>query len=195
MLENLLVDNLWISMVIWAILFVSDYYLTIYGAILYQTYAKQYLVFEGSYELTPYYQSDINALRRISPRFLLMLGLSIVALIILWILSVTFLQMPWLFSFVLGALILSEVVVHIRHIRNIYLFRQTSEANSGLKGHIEYSRRVILKSSALEMTSYSVLFLLSFLIGGSWFFLGGAVRCLFLALKHLRLARKSSPIS
>lgn len=192
MVENLLVENLWISLTVWAILFISDYYFTIYGAYLYQTYARQYMVFEGSYELTPYYQNDINNLRRVSPRFLLMLSLSIIFLIILWFLSVKFLDIPWLFSFVMGALILSEVAIHIRHIRNVYLFGLTRKTENGLKGHIEYRRWVILKSSAVELASFSVLFLLGFLISNSWFFLGGTVRCLILGLNHLKLARKSS---
>ncbi|MCG3207605.1 MAG: hypothetical protein FOGNACKC_01205 [Anaerolineae bacterium] len=192
MLEDLLVENLWISLTVWALLFISDYYFTIYGAYLYQTYAKQYVVYEGSYELTPSFQNDVNNLRRVSPRFLVSLSLTIIFLIILWFLSVKFLETPWLFSFLIGALILSEVAIHIRHVRNIYLFGLTRKTKNGLKGHIEYRRWVILKSSAIELTSFSALFLLGFLISNSWFFLGGAVRCLMLGLSHLRLARKSS---
>jgi len=157
LLEDLLVENLWISLTVWALLFISDYYFTIYGAYLYQTYAKQYVVYEGSYELTPSFQNDVNNLRRVSPRFLVSLSLTIIFLIILWFLSVKFLETPWLFSFLIGALILSEVAIHIRHVRNIYLFGLTRKTKNGLKGHIEYRRWVILKSSAIELTSFSAL--------------------------------------
>jgi hypothetical protein len=53
-------------------LYVSDYLLTIASVRLYQ--APDKVVFEGSYEITPLFQNDVNALRRISPRLLLALA-------------------------------------------------------------------------------------------------------------------------
>jgi len=64
-------ESLWVGPVLWAGLYVSDYVLTIACARLYQ--AQNKIVFEGSYEITPMFQADVNALRRVSPRFLFFL--------------------------------------------------------------------------------------------------------------------------
>jgi len=172
-------------------MYISDYYLTIYGARLYQTHARRYFVFEGSYELTPYFQEDINALRNLSPRFILSLMVTWVLLFLVWLLGVWFLQVPETFSLVIGALILVEAVVHIRHFRNIFLFRLTMRDDTGLTGKIEYAKWVTLRLSSVEMVSFAVLFLLIFLATGSWFFLGGALRTFVEGVKHIRLARRA----
>ena len=50
----------WPGMVLWALLYVSDYALTITCARLYKQ--QQTIAFEGSYEITPFYQRDIEIL-------------------------------------------------------------------------------------------------------------------------------------
>ena len=61
----------WPGILCWAALFISDMHLTVTCARMYQAGVRDHIVFEGSYELTPYHQADIDALRRFSPRFLL----------------------------------------------------------------------------------------------------------------------------
>ena len=195
MLDTFLGENIWPGIIVWSLLYISDYYLTIYGARLYQNHARRYIVFEGSYELTPYFQADINALRRLSPRFIWSLSMTWLALSLVWLLGVWFFQVPETFSLVIGALILVEAVVHIRHIRNIVLFRLTRQDDGGLTGKIEYARWVTLRLSSVEMLSFAALFLLIFLVTGSWFFLGGVLRTLAEGLKHIRLARKARSTS
>ena len=56
----------WAGPLLWVVLYSSDYYLTIACARMYQ--AQNVIVFEGSYEITPAFQSDVNALRLLSPR-------------------------------------------------------------------------------------------------------------------------------
>src|SRR5258708_24418110 len=48
-------------MILWGLLYVSDYALTITCARLYGR--QKTIVFEGSYEITPFFQRDINSLR------------------------------------------------------------------------------------------------------------------------------------
>jgi len=72
------------GLVAWTILYISDYSLTIACARLYQAGAREKIAFEGSYEITPYYQGDINALRSLSPRFLAALLFSLVWLSAVW---------------------------------------------------------------------------------------------------------------
>jgi hypothetical protein len=190
LLEKLLIENIWLAVIIWCLIYVSDYYITLYSARLYQASARQYMVFEGSFELTPAFQADVDHLRSVSPRFLLAVLLSCAGIVVVWQISVQFLNLPALYSFLLGALILREAAIHIRHARNIASFRQARNGE-GLKGKIEYARWFILKSSAVELFSFAVLFFFLFLVSGSWFFLGGGVACGVTGQQHRALARKA----
>ena len=69
LLGNHLFDS-WIpGVVLWALLYISDYACTIASAGAYRAGVSEYIEFEGSFELTPYYQADVNALRHFSRRF------------------------------------------------------------------------------------------------------------------------------
>src|SRR6266446_1861735 len=78
------VQNWWAGLSVWIVLFVSDYMLTLVCARLYQKGVRDKIVFEGSYELTPYFQRDIDALRRVSPRFVWALVAMSVVLFVFW---------------------------------------------------------------------------------------------------------------
>jgi len=175
------------------LIYLSDYYLTIYSAHLYQTHLKNYIIFEGSFELTPYFQEDVNLLRRASPRFLALWILSLILLFLMWFLAVRILGGPWIFSLIFGSLFLREVAVHMRHLRNLVLSLFTRAAG-GLTGQIKYSRWLILKLSAVELFSFSGLFLVISLLLASWLFLGGAVSCLFTGWQHWLMSRKHLPV-
>ena len=188
-LPELFLQNFWIGLAVWAALFVSDYTLTITCARLYQSGVRDKIVFEGSYEITPYFQRDIDSLRRLSPRFILALLWSSVVLFVLWRLVGQ--STPEMYCFALGAMILVQLAIHMRHFRNLFLFR--AAASNAVRGRIEYSRRVILRSSSLELLEFSGLFLSLFAFTHSWFVLGGGVGCLSVAHKHWRLARRQAP--
>ncbi len=187
MRERILFDSLWIPLALWAALYVSDYYLTLYGAHLYQGGAKNHLAIEGSYELNPLFQQDINQLRRVSLRFLLALLASSLLLLILRGLAEDW---PWLFVFACGGLILLEIAMHSRHVRNIVTFRQL-KSGQGVSGKIEYARWVTYRGSAIEMFTFAAIFLALALLLGSWFCLGGAVSCTGLAVRHFLQSRQA----
>jgi hypothetical protein len=153
---------------------------------MYQRGVRNKIVFEGSYELTPYFQRDIDSLRIVSPRFVLALLVNSILLFAVWRLTQP--ALPQLYAFFLGALILTQLSVHIRHLRNLFLFR--TALTDAVRGRIEYDRPVSLRASAIELLSFSVMFLVIFAFTQSWFVLGGCVACLSLAAKHWRLARK-----
>lgn len=94
----------------------------IVGGILYCRGASDHFVFEGSYEINPFYQRDIDALRAWSPRFLTMLTVNVLFLWTVWSWSISDFD-SGLYLIVLGSLLLTELVVHIRHVRNWFLFR------------------------------------------------------------------------
>jgi hypothetical protein len=185
--KQLLTDSPWPGIAVWVLLYISDYAFTIACARMYHAGVREVFVFEGSFELTPYYQKDIDALRTISPRFLLASLWGVTMLVVLWWLSRQ--VWPEAYLFALGSMVLVQIAVHVRHIRNFVLFRKTL-AGRGIRGRIEYDRPLILQLSALELACFGAVFLVAFLATWSFFLLGGAVGCLVHAGKHLGLARK-----
>jgi hypothetical protein len=180
----------WAGPLLWMSLYLSDYYLTIACARLYR--AQDKIVFEGSYEITPFFQSDVNALRQVSPRFLLVLFGSTAYLYLVRAIAGPGSGLVGLYQLVLGALILTEATVHTRHLRNWFLFRKVIGL---LKGRMEYPRGIMLRSSAFELLVFAVLYLGLFLVTGNLFLLGGVLACGALSLKHTRLARRHDAVS
>ena len=83
----------WLGLILWVILYVSDYYLTVYSARGFREIG--HFQFKGSFELTPQYQKEIDALKPISIRHLTLLSLYSLLLLALWWAFVYLLAMPW----------------------------------------------------------------------------------------------------
>ena len=73
-----------------AIAYSMDYVLTITGARLYKNGANRYIVFEGSYELTPVFKADVDSLLLVSPTFVRNQALSCGAIFVVWMVDVEF---------------------------------------------------------------------------------------------------------
>ena len=180
----------WIpGLILFSALYISDYTWTIANARLYRSKANQYIVFEGSFELTPYFQKDIDALRRVSPRFVLAFILMNGILAALWFIRRLVPGMEPMHMMFLGCIVLLQCTIHLRHFRTWHLFR-SMRAPSGIVGRIEYRRPVILRASASEMFSFAGMWLLLAAVLGSWFFFGGAIQCAVVGVKHRLLAKK-----
>jgi len=190
---NPMIDNPWFGLGLWLLSYLADYYLTLYSARLYRQGAQDYVAFEGSLELTPYYQNDIDRLRRVSPRFLLALVWSVLLLELIWYLSMIVLKLPAAFEFVLGGLVLREAAVLMRHARNIALFRaaRRGAGGLGLSGKIIYARRFSLRQSAVELWTYAALFALLAALTASWLLAGGAFACALTGFQHGRRSRQA----
>src|SRR6266567_6139218 len=160
-----LLDNLWSGLVVWTALYVSDYSLTLACARMYRHGVGQKIVFEGSFELTPYFQSDIDALKVVSPRFLVALVIGWVYLAAIWWLAEQ--SQPHLYEFVLGAAISSELATHVRHLRNFFLFRAITRTDA-VQGRIQYARPIILRMSSVEFLGFAVLFGVLSVFTSSW---------------------------
>ena len=186
-LETFLLNNLWPGVVVWSVLYISDYSLTLTCARLYRQGVSEKIVFEGSFEITPYFQSDIDSLKVVSPRFLAAMLLTWFVLAAVWFLAAQ--SQPHLYEFVLGALISSQLAVHVRHFRNLFLFRAIAGTDA-VQGRIQYPRPLMLRMSSVELLAFSVSFGVLFVFTSSSFLLGGAIACLGIALKHRRLANK-----
>jgi len=187
-LSNFLFDSLWPGLLILTLLYISDYRLTIICARLYRGGVNEKIVFEGSYELNPFYQKDVDALKAISPRFFYMLLLSASLITLVWFL--TRVSAPQLYEFLLGSMILMQLTIHLRHLRNFFTFR--AMRNSGnVRGRIEYSRPFILGMSSSELLVFSGFYLLLFAFVQQWFFRGGAVGCLSAGMRHRKYTKKA----
>jgi hypothetical protein len=179
-MEYWLTTSPWPGVLLWIILYVSDYYLTIYSARGFREVG--HFQFEGSFELTPQYQNDIDALKPISKRHLVLLVLSSLLIALIWWLTRLPLFFPWtylVYLLYLGMFLLLEVAVHLRHLRNVSLIREIRK-NGGVEGEIRYRKWFSYRISAAELYVYSGLF-----------FLGGAISCLGTGYRHSRLARKA----
>ena len=182
---DLLIDTWWAGPLLWACVYVSDYYLTLACARLYR--AQDKVVFEGSYEITPYFQADVDALRAVSPRFVLALVFNMAVLLFLRGIAGPGSGLVGAYQFVLGGLLLSQATVHKRHLSNWYLF---SRGIAAVKGRLEYPRGILLRSSAFELLLFAALYAGIFVMTMSLFVLGGSITCAVLSLKHYRLARR-----
>ncbi len=182
-------ESLWPGLLSWVALYCSDYVLTIRCARLYQAGVREKIVFEGSYEITPYFQKDVDSLKSVSPRFILALVWTTGALALFAYLSRGSQPADEVYRFLLGGLILLELAVHVRHVRNLYLFRMALLPHA-IRGRIEYSRSVALRVSSIELVSFAAMFLVVFVFTHSSFVLGGSVTCLYTAWTHWRLAPK-----
>ena len=176
------------GVILWIILYISDYYLTISSARGFREVGHFH--FEGSFELTPQYQKDIDALKPVSTRHVISLVLSSLLIIVIWWLTKRFLFFPWTYLLYLGMFLLLEIAVHLRHFRNISLIREIRKGG-GVEGDISYRKWFSYRISASEFYLYSALFLFFAVLTYSTFFLGGAVMCFATGVKHNRLAKKA----
>jgi hypothetical protein len=175
----------WVGPIAWAGLYCSDYYLTIACARLYAQQDK--IKFEGSYELNPLFEAEVDALKRISPSFVAILIVSTTALFVMKRLTEP--ETHGVYMFMLGSVLLMQLTIHVRHLRNWLLFRHALRSDA-ITGHLEYRRNVVLRASAFEILEFGVLyaFIYAFTPAGP-FVLGGALGCGVSAIGQYRLAR------
>jgi len=187
-MEYWLATSPWHGVILWIILYVSDYYLTIYSAHGYREITNFH--YEGSFELTPQYQKDIDALKPVSKLHLLLLVVYSAMIYLLWFL---FRNLPYghqAYTLYLGMFLLIEVAIHYRHFRSVFLIREIKK-NGGVDGEITYRQWFSYKLSAHDLYSFAVLFLLVAILTFSPFFFGGAIMCAGTGWKHSRLSKKA----
>jgi len=122
-----------VALIGWTLLHGSDYALTLWTARLLQGRAGDTIHFEGGVELTPQFRTDIARLRLVSPRFLLALTLMLAYLVATWVIAGQ-LQTPEVYRAVAGGLLLLELVIHLRHVRNRYSSSTSNGAGSRRAG-------------------------------------------------------------
>ena len=187
-----LIQNVWIILLLWSVVYLGDYFLTIYSAKKFRDKLSDHYEFERSFELNPIFEKDVNSLRTISPRHIVFWLLTSILLYLLR-LTTNLLNIPQLFYFMFGTLFLSEIAIHLRHIRNIAIIK--SYGVGAIIGQIKYSYWFGLKLSAWEMFGFSIVYGVFSLTERSWFFVGGAVGCLIISIKHYMGSNKARKLS
>ena len=178
----------WPGPLIWTILYISDYYCTLAAARMIKQGVDKHIGLEKGYELTPYYQPDIARLKKVSGRFILILALFNLFLCATWYLG-GIAQIPQAYEFFLGALILIELTVHVRHLHNLgsFLYYRGSH---GVSGKLTFAHWLELRLSALDILAFGILWLILFAITFRWLFAGGAFKCFATAHKHWQLSNR-----
>ena len=191
-METWLAMSPWYGVILWIILYISDYYLTLYSARGFREIG--HIQFEGSFELTPQYQKDIDALKPVSRLHIILLILYSLLILLIWWITQYLYYLRGAYLLYLGMFLLIEVAVHLRHLRNVFLVREIRQ-NGGVEGQIKYRKWFTYRVSAFELYVLGALFLIVSALTFSPFFLGGAIMCAGTAFKHSRLAKKarSSP--
>lgn len=192
MIEVLLLRNVWLVTFFWGLLYLSDYYLTIYAAREFRTRLGAHVQFEGSYELTPAFQKDVDGLKLFSRAFTWRWLFSLVLIPVIYWISLYIFEDLLIYLFLTGGLFLRGAAIHLRHLRNVGMARLTSQPGS-IRGTVQYSRWLNLRMSALELFGFGVFFLLVAAVAGSWFFFGGGVITCITGLQHWMMTRKLKP--
>jgi hypothetical protein len=191
-MEDWLATSPWYGVVLWIILYTSDYYFTLYSARGLREVG--HFQHEGGYELTPQFQKDVDSLRPVSPLHLALLFLYSLLLLLVWWFVEHFQGMPGVYLFYLGMFLLLEAAVHFRHLRNAFLVHALRQ-NGGVEGRILYRRWLSYRISAFDFLVNSGFFLIVSILEWSPFFLGGAVMCLVMTIRHAGMAAKAKSTS
>ena len=188
MLE-LVSTNLGIALLVWTVLYASDYYLSLLASRLYRASVSEIIVYQGGLELTPQFRDDVASGRLLSPRWIRGLPLIAGLLSLVWLLSVRVLSEPRLFRFPMLGLILIEATVHTRHLRLLALYRRIHRGQ-GPTGRIEYPRWLLLDQSAVEFATFGLLYLLLFLMTAEEAILIAVLFCVSAAVRHWLWGRR-----
>ena len=189
MLDEFLIGHIWAGPALLAILCCSDYALTIRCARLLRAGADKHFLFP-IYELNPFFQKNVAQLRRVSPRFLFTLAVISSYLVASWILISLCSPPPWgVYRALLGDFVLTQIAVHLRHVNSLTMFWYARDSR-GYRGQISVATWLSYRLCAIQFVTFAAIYLFLFALNLNWFFAGGAIAMLILALKLWRLSKK-----
>lgn len=177
MIERLLINNVWLSILFGTIFYGAAQLLGWYELYLYHAGAKDYFVIPNRYDLNPERQAAITQRRWFTWKFAAILIVLAIGIGAARQVSIGQYNRPDVFSFIIGGVLLLEISDAAQRIRNIILFYYAPKAGNA-KGKIEFSRRLIYSQWFFDMYIFAGIYLFAFLVAGSWLFLGGAVTCI-----------------
>jgi hypothetical protein len=181
---DLLIVYPWLLALLWAGMYVFDYASTLWLKDAYETTLHKYIVFEHGVELNPNFEREIAGRQRLSPKFLLLLGLVVVIILL----------SPWVgyyfVEFLAGALLLTWSFINSRHLRNYFYVQFLRRKPEALGGRQEQSYWFMQKTLSGEAFVWGLLYLFLFALTWRIFFLAGTLTCWALTLRAYRLANR-----
>jgi hypothetical protein len=185
MLDQTGIDWGVLAAIVVAATFVLDLTLTLLGARASERVRDRWSV-EGSYELNPRWQSQIDARRLLSPRFVLVAaGIPVVLIAERQLLLVAELDMTF-FAAGIGAFLLLQAPTIMTHVANLTTLRDLADLTA-FEGRVRLSRWFVYRESAWHYARFSALWLLLWVGSQQAFFLGGAFGCAVIATQHRHL--------
>ena len=183
MLEIILIEHVWISIVLTVLFYVVDHYLGLYEAYLYHNHAKVYVVFDGRYDGYEKFAESGNRKWMPTTSFITVLVVVSLGIYVGWQTIVKQLGRPEIFSLVLGGLLLFRVAKSLIHFRAISLYRFAQRPGE-MSGKMVYSKRLYSTVLYQDFFGFALIYFLIFLIQGGWFLLGGIFTCFIAASRH-----------
>ena len=141
---------------------------------------------EGSYELNPTWQAEVDAGRRFTWR-LVGVGVLLVALLLAMRYLMEFAELdPAFFAVAAGAVLLLQAPTIMVHANNLQTFRDLTDPTA-MTGSVKFSRWLVLRQAAWYLFRFAVLWLVLWVPSQQAFFLGGALSCLIVGARFSRL--------
>ncbi|MGC9454458.1 MAG: hypothetical protein ACP5HU_06300 [Phycisphaerae bacterium] len=189
MWEAAFFEKLWPVLVLVVLCFGLDYYLTLLGAFHYRRGACEHITHEGSYELTPEFQNDVDSLRLVSPRLIRDIIFAMVIITGLWYAGRWHWAGMQAMRFVGGGIILSNAMIVSRHAMNLARLKSLSR-HEGVRGKVYIEQWLSYRTSAAGLLGMAGVLVLLAVMTGSVACMGGFVFVGFAACTHWWRSRK-----
>jgi hypothetical protein len=159
--------------------FVLDWSLTHIGAAA-SVKVRDRWAAEGSYELNPTWQSEIDAGRRFTWRMVgVAVALAALLLAMRYVVELGELDAA-IFAVAAGAVLLLQAPTIMVHANNLQTFRDLADPTA-ITGSVRFSRWLVLRQAAWYLVRFAALWLVLWVPSQQAFFLGGALSCLLFA--------------
>jgi hypothetical protein len=195
MIDRVLFDWAPVAIATVVVAFLADYVLTHLGARAAQRVRDRWSV-EGSYEMNPTWERQIDSGRWFSWRVPAVAGLVAVLLAAVRLLvepgglgiGIGFGLEPAFFGFAVGLMLLLQAPVLMAHATNLQTFRDLADPTA-VEGGMRFSRWYTYRQGAWYVLRFAVLWLVLWLPSQQAFFLGGAVSCFLWTRRMAQLER------
>lgn len=178
MLGDLLINNVWLSTGVVALLVTS-------GHILMFVSGKREA--EGNSHFVM--QEQIPPLRQFASRFISTLLTTCFGV---WLWGTLLEEKPQVFAFVLGAVLMVHARINMMMLKDL-VHTACARRPGAVRGRMEYSSWFTHRLLAADLFTFAGFHLLAFFLSSSAFFLGGAGVSLYLGFRGLQKAAKNPP--
>ncbi|MGC8771715.1 MAG: hypothetical protein ACP5Q5_10750 [Brevinematia bacterium] len=171
------------------LLFLADYYLTIFGNILSQKKYKMHFIFEN-YELNPFWKKDVNKIKWFNIKHLLI----VIIITFLVYLVYNLESKKTIFLFCCGAIYITYGSIIGGHISNILIFKYLINNPDEIKGKIIFSYKFLYRLSQFQHIIFLIPLTIIAIVVNNVFVYGGIVGMIATILAHNIWLAKSNKL-